>query len=217
MTIAEFLVWERCQVFEALEEAIPSSMNSRKTGTATLYSTVCNLHLFPYFTGNSSKKERPLTRAIVPILREILKPQPWAMVKYYLTHGAATIWILRYNLGVSKSRAYNWHKLLEESGIVEPKTTIKPVGKMKRPTTIWGIPGATEAQIYAAYQTHLNLASPIYRKARILSKRYIENGGSLKVTLKDLIFYLKSIDVLPRMRHDLAKMMLPMILGKKGD
>ena len=130
------------------------------------------------------------------------------MLQHYFKNGAATILILRYTLNMSKPRAYAWHKLLEESGLVEPKTTIFPIGKMKKPATVWGLPEATEVQIKKAYQYHLNLNSPIYRKAHKLTKAYLEAGRSPHVSRGEIITYLKKINEPPRARFDLSRMIL---------
>lgn len=186
-----------------------ASINSRKNGTTNLlYYTVQHLHKFPFHTGNYSDNEDSLKGDIVPVLRELLKPQRWAMLKYYFIHGAATIWILRYNLGMSKTRAYEWHKLIEESGLVEIKTIISPIGKMKKPASIWGFTEATEAQINNTYHYHIKLTSPIYRKADKIAKKYLQEGKTAKTDIGELIRYLKEINEPPRMRKDLARMMI---------
>jgi len=201
---------ERTRENEDSQEKAPEepSINSRKSETTTLYSTMFDLHKLSHIYETYSRRGGVVPRNIISIIRELIKPQRWAMFQYYLKHGAATVWILRYSLNMSKPAAYRWHKLLEESGLVEPKTTIAPIGKMKRPASVWGLPDATEAQVRDARQYHLKLTSPIYRKADKIAKRYLQEGKPAKTTEGELVRYLKEINEPPRMRQDLARMML---------
>ncbi len=211
ISLGELLKKEHHQMRMILEEALPLLENpdkSRKSETTTLYSTVMDLHLFPQYTETYSKSGKVILQDKIPILRELIKKQRWAMLQHYFEKGAATVWILRFTLNMSKARAYDWHSLLEESGLVEPKTTIRPIGKMKRPAVVWGLPVATEAQNRNAYQHHLKLVSPIYRKAQRLTAAYLEAGGIHQASRDDIIRYLVKIKEPPRARSDLARMIL---------
>lgn len=184
-----------------------SEINSQENENTLLYYTILDLHKLSHISENYSRRGEIIPQDKLSIIRELIKPQRWAMILYYLKHGAATVWILRYRLNMSTPKAYRWHKLIEETGLVEIKTTISPIGKMKRPASIWGIQDSTEAQVRDARQYHLKLTSPIYRKADKIAKAYLEAGRSPRVSHGELVAYLKEINEPPRMRHDLARMM----------
>lgn len=189
--------------------------NSRLNGTTSLFSLLNELQLFPSFSGNYSPDGEVQDQEIVPLLRELLAPRRWKILKYYFKHGAATLWILRYGLNMTKTTAYRWHTLLEVEGLVEQKTTIKPIDKMRRPATVWGLPSATNEQVKKAYQHHCNLISPKYRAAVRHAENYNHLFGDRPISRRQLVDYLKSVEVEPRMRSDLAQIMEP-ILNEKG-
>ena len=188
---------------------------SRNSGTATTTTILRNLDIFLIYSGNIKREGGIDPQNIIPQIRELLNPDRWRMIQYYFKHGASSIWTLRYSLSLSKTKAYRLHKLIEESEVIEIKTTIKPVGKMKNTATIWGTKDCTEKQIKDASSLHLNLTSPIYRKADRITKTYINEGRStIRLSERDLIMYLKEINEPPRIRHDLARMMLTIFSGR---
>lgn len=209
-TLGELLMKEHLKMRKVLDEALPPlevPVKSRNNETTTLYSTILDLHLLSHYTETYSRKGKVVPRDIISIIRELIKNPRWAMLQYYIKHGAASVWLLRYSLNMSKPAAYRWHKLIEETGLVEIKTTISPIGKMKRPASIWGLSDATEAQVRDACQYHLKLTSPIYRKADKIAKKYLQEGKPATINIGELIRYLKEINEPPRMRYDLARMM----------
>ena len=172
--------------------------------TPSLLSLLRELDIVKHVCTTNSEREGEESRDIVHDLCTCLDSARWPTVQYLLKHGAATAWVLRHELNMKKRTVYHNLELFRDMELVEPKTTVGKTGRMKRNAVIWGTEEATTDQIREAYQLHLRLMSPVYRRAEKLAESY---KGPPNPTQRDLIDYLKVEAIPPRERLDLANMM----------
>lgn len=141
------------------------------------------------------------SRDIVRALRTISTAGRYETLSYFLEHGAATAWILRFRLGLPKRTVYDHLELLRALGVIIPQTQVKPKDRT-RPPTIWGLPECTGDQIKAAYQLHLRLLSPKYRLAEKVVQDLLKPHIA-EVSYRDIVNYVKQQGLGFR-AHDIA-------------
>ena len=167
-----------------------------------------NLDLVLRFRTSSSQWEGLDEKEMVRRIRTLLLPNVYSVLRYFISHEAATARILRVNLKIRKNRIYDVIETLSDLSIIEGRT--KTPNK-KKSSTVWAL-GKTEIEkVREAYQLHQSLRSPVYRRATVYAAEYMEANFPRQAGLPELIAYLKTRDVSPRARMDIARMMAPII------
>ncbi len=189
------------------------SNKSHENDTLSLYSLLTKTYKVSQRNETLSIGRDQVPQDVVSVLRDLISPLKWRMFNYYMDCGASTVYNLRFNLMLKKARAYRNHKTLENYGIVEPLSIVRPIPPMKRPAQIWGMRDASEKQIKDAYQLHIKLISPRYRIA-YMHVRKMDDFLTREPSRRGVIDYLRDSGTPGKERAPLADLI--MLIQREG-
>ena len=120
---------------------------------------------------------------------------------YFCLKGAATAWILQYELKMPEATSYRALKRLRVLNIVKPAVKVSKIRNSKggpRPT-VWAMECASTEEISNALRLHFRTLSPKYRVAEKVAQtildEYINKRNTQEISYKEILIQIKELRI----------------------
>ena len=120
---------------------------------------------------------------------------------YFCLNGAATAWILQYELKMPEATAYRALKRLRALNIIKPAIKVSKIRTSKggpRPT-VWALEGVSTEEISNALRLHFRALSPKYRVAEKVAQtildEYLIKRNIQEISYKEILIQIKELRI----------------------